>query len=92
MTGDGQREKTAKTSVLCEWQLHPLPVSLQHEAITFQDLAAAGHHARLVEGSNKAAKNGFPFRNEVDLHFLVELNNGPLVGQNHVDSRRSDPQ
>ncbi|KAK4045667.1 hypothetical protein OUZ56_033450 [Daphnia magna] len=102
MTSDGQREKTAKTSVLCEQQLHPLPVSQQHEAITFPDLAAVGHHARLIEGSNKTVKDGFPFRNEVDVHvlcvngvffeFLVELNDGLLVGQNHVDSRRSGPQ
>ncbi|KAK4027887.1 hypothetical protein OUZ56_017028 [Daphnia magna] len=91
MTSDGQREKTAKTSVLCEQQLHPLPVSQQHEAITLPDLAAAGHHARLIEGSNKAVKDGFPFGHEVDVHvlyvlgvffeFLVELNDGLLVGQ-----------
>ncbi|KAK4017874.1 hypothetical protein OUZ56_033809 [Daphnia magna] len=119
MTSDGQREKAAKTSVLCEQQLHPLPVSQQHETITLPDLAAAGHHAWLIEvgpkeahdrrgvtgrdelwgGSHKAVEDCFPFGHEVNVHvlyvlrvfleFQIELDDGLLVGQNHVDSRRS---
>ncbi|KAK4024924.1 hypothetical protein OUZ56_010416 [Daphnia magna] len=65
----------------------------QEEQMMFKTVARWGVlSASSTPGSNKAAKNGFPFRNEVDVHFLVELNNGLLVGQNYVDSRRLGPQ